>query len=314
MAQLKNRNDEFNYVFLDNAVPHYSLKEQFALPRIIKSSGIDLLHVPHFNAPLNCPVPFVVTIHDLILHKYPNEASCLKRMAYKLLIRNAVKKSKHIIAVSNYTADEIAKTYGKQVREKISVIYEGVSPEFRPVTPLRPATHSLRRGYAGQASKPFILYIGAAKQHKNVQTLIDACPDDMTLVLVTGGKEVAKLHPRSNTRIMENVSNEELPSLYSCATCFVTASLEEGFGLPALEAMACGCPVVASNRASLPEICGSHAVLVEPTVEGIRDGINEQCKMNNEQLRGELVLYAGSFSWEKMAEETIKIYQRTLGS
>ena len=313
--ELSKRNDSWDYSFICPDIPYYSLGEQTKMPREIRNADLDLIHIPHFNVPVRCPIPFVVTIHDLILHHYPNEAGFIKRSAYKFLMQNAVKKSAHIIAVSQFTADSIKETYGEHIGEKITVIHGGVSDNFKPAS--EDEKTEIRNRY--DLNSKFIIYTGSAKEHKNVQTLIDACPEELKLVLVTGGKEVANLKTRSNTIILNDVADEDLPALLSSAECFVFPSLEEGFGLPAIEAMACGCPVVASNRGSLPEVCDGNAIIVEPTVNGIQSGINEQLTMNNarpddpvgrEQLRSELVLYAKKFSWEKAAEETAKVYRK----
>ena len=278
------------------------------MPREIRRASLDLIHIPHFNVPVRSPIPFVVTIHDLILHHYPNEAGFMKRSAYKFLMRNAVKNSAHIIAVSNFTADSIKETYGEHIGEKITVIPGGVSDNFKPAS--EDEKFEVRNRY--DLNEKFIIYTGSSKEHKNVQTLIDACPEELKLVLTTGGKEVANLKCRNNTLILDDVKDADLPKLLSAAECFVFPSLEEGFGLPAIEAMACGCPVGASNRGSLPEVCGEHAMIVEPDTDSIQNGINEQCTMKNEQLRSELVLYANKFSWAKAAEETAKVYRKVL--
>lgn len=322
---LAKRDDPWNYVLFLPDIPHglehttsnrirhssfvirhYSLHEHLEFPKILRTSNIDLLHVPHFNAPLFCPVPFIATIHDLILHHYPNEVSLPKRLAYRLLMGNAVRKSAHIIAVSQAMANDLTQTYGDELRRKISVISEGIQPAFKPVT--EEQKNGIRKKY--NLPDRFILYVGAAKEHKNVQTLIDACPSNIPLILVTGGKEISKLRLRSNVRILSNIADADLPALYGTASCFVTASLAEGFGLPILEAMACGCPVVASNRGSIPEIAEGHAILVEPTVEGISEGIK---KALTEPLDPKAAMtHARTFSWERAAEETVKIYDLCL--
>lgn len=241
---------------------HYSIKEQLLFPRIIRKSKVELMFFPHFNIPLLCSVPFVVTIHDLILHKYPNQASVVKRMAYRLLMKHAVSKAKKIIAVSDFTASEIRSSYGER---DITVITEGVNPLFER----KSDCSDVLRTYDLQ--KPFFLYIGNAKEHKNVQTLIDAYrklnDQSVELVLVCTGKEVGRLKPVDGVRIIPGTEVAELPSLYSSARAFVTASLYEGFCLPVLEARACGCPVIASSRGAIPEAAGGEALLIEPTVE-----------------------------------------------
>jgi glycosyltransferase involved in cell wall biosynthesis len=339
VTHLLLRDDPWRYVFFVNDVDrarhtvplqtdratyysllttHYSLSEQIKFPKAIKKSNIDLLHIPHFNVPLRCPVPFITTIHDLILHHYPNQTSLLKRVAYRKLMKHAVKKSSHIISVSNFTADDIAKTYGGDVRNKITVTYEGVSPQFHQVTKseidkvcLKYSLPTSKRvnELTSKQSGGFILYVGTAKEHKNVQILINAVSDD-PLVLVTSGKEVSGLKTKPNVTIVPQVDDEDLPAIYSSAKCFVTPSLYEGFGLPALEAMACGCKVVASDRGSLPEILGKDAIFTEPEVDAIRNGIEQTQDLKSKTQEG--IKHASSFSWEKMAEQTANTYKALL--
>lgn len=244
---------------------YYSVYEQMLFPRLIRKSGIHLFFCPHFNVPLRCPVPFVATIHDLILHRYPNTINPLQRIAYRLLMRSTVRRARHLIAVSAFTAGEIAGQYGQHVRGKMTVISEGVSERFteQPAS----AIESVRHKYG--LSKPFYLYIGNAKPHKNLPVLLDAfrrSPDGRELLLVTSGPEVARLRLSEHVRILPDVPEKDLPTLFSAADAFVTATLYEGFCLPVLEALACGCPVIASNCGAIPEIArGTTAILVEPT-------------------------------------------------
>ena len=143
----------FNY-------PFYSWEEQFLFPKHLKQSGADFLHVPHFNVPLFCPCPFFVTIHDLILHHYPNQASITKRIAYRILMNHAVKHSAHIFAVSAFTANEITQTYGEDLGKKMTVTHEGVSERFRLSS--EEEKNRIRTKYNLPSS--FLLYIGASKK------------------------------------------------------------------------------------------------------------------------------------------------------
>jgi len=317
--------DHFQVSIFD--VPFYSFGEQLYFPPLIKKSKIDLLHVPHFNVPLLCPacpskrtstplstgstrsgVPFIVTIHDLILHQYPNQASLAKRIAYRTLMEHAMKKSAHIFAVSAFTAGEIERIYGEHMRKKTTVTHEGVSDEFHPAS--EEEKNRIRKIY--DLPSMFILYTGACKEHKNVQALIDAVPEDQTLILITGGKEVKRLKIKSNVRILTNIPDADLPILMSAASVYVQPSLYEGFGLPVLEAMACGTTVVASNRSSIPEISGGQAILVEPTAEGLRAGIEAglQVPRDHDRLRA----HAIAFSWETMAKKTAAIYAECIST
>lgn len=282
---------------------HYSLSEQLKFPGVIRRSGIDLLFAPHFNVPLLCPVPFVATIHDVILHRYPNSASGLRRRAYAALMRQTVKNARALIAVSRFTAEEIVRMFGKDAHKKITVIYEAVSPEFvrKSATACGPVLKKYGLG------KPFFLYVGNAKEHKNVQMLIEAYRSlgttETELVLVTDGKEAEALRLTDGVRIVRDVPEADLSCLYYFALAFVTASLYEGFGLPVLEAQASGCPIIVTNTGALPEIAPEGARIVEPTVEEIADALRDPPQPPD---MGKMR------TWGEVAEETFGVLKKCL--
>ncbi len=249
-------------------IPHYSLREQMELPRIIRQTQCDLFFSPHFNVPFFCPVPFVVTVHDLILHRYPNHASVLRQAAYRMQMKHAVSRARAIIAISAFTARELSDVYGPPVARKTVIVTEGVDPSYVPASAAD--IDRIRSTY--HLAKPYILYVGNAKQHKNVRMLIDAFTQarlaDTELVLISGGPEFQRLLPLPpSVRQLRDVPDSDLPVLYSGASACVTASLYEGYCLPVAEALACGCPVIASDRSAIPEILRNRGVLVEPTVD-----------------------------------------------
>ncbi len=281
-------------------IKHYSLKEQIVFPRILGKANLDLLLSPHFNVPLRCPVPFIVTIHDLILHRYPNHASKLKQIAYKFLLQRVAVCADKIIAVSKFTEQELEDVYGKHIAEKTVVIREGVTPNFAPAS--EEEKERVREKY--DLNRPFFLYVGNAKEHKNVPTLIEAFSGldrkDIDLVLASNGEEAMKLELPSHVCRVTGISEEELVALYSGALAFVTASVYEGFCLPIAEAQACGCKVIAPNKSAIPEVAGENAVLVEPTVEGLRNAmakVDEMSVSEPERLK-----------WENVAEEAVRLF------
>ncbi len=285
------------------AIPYYSLAEQLQFPSMIRDTGADLLFSPHFNVPLSCPIPFVVTIHDLILHRYPNSASFLKRLAYRTLIKHAIQKAESIIAISNFVKKEITDAYGVSLSSKIHVIREGVSPLYHPLD----AFHSdaVRKKYG--IERPFFLYVGNAKEHKNLPFLIDAFTKagdtGHDLVLVCGGKEAEALPLPPHVKRIKGVADMDLPALYSCAEACVTASLYEGFCLPVAEALACGCPVIATNLPVIEEIASGHAFLIEPTTEAFTKAFTQSYQHTDPFIVG---------TWEKTAQETASIFQALL--
>jgi glycosyltransferase involved in cell wall biosynthesis len=282
-------------------VAHYSFAEQTRFPLIIRRSGIDLLFSPHFNVPLFCPVPFVATVHDLILHRYPSR-SLLKQLAYKMQMRSTVRRAKAMCAVSSFAALEIGGMYGPQAFAKCTVTGEGVDDAFTPVSTDVVATALQKYGL----HQPFFLYVGSEKKHKNVALLIhsflDLHDDQRQLVLVTP-------HAKQQSPLVHNVirfsgvPEEDLPALYTAAECFVTASLYEGYCLPVAEALSCGCPVIAIHRTAIPETACGAGMLVEPVSKAITGAMRQPPKRP--------VLY-GRPQWRSAAKITASVLMEVL--
>jgi glycosyltransferase involved in cell wall biosynthesis len=305
-------------------IPVYSIREQVLLPAEIKRSGPDLVHYPSFNMPLADDRPVVATIHDLIY--YLSRGSCPGTLAYlyaRFMFKKAAKKARKIITGSEFTKEEIVRHLGVRA-DKVVVIHDGVSPLYRPVDAGELGETLSRYGIKGD----YIFYAGNHQPRKNLKRLVQAFSAlknrDYQLVL-TG-----KLDPRradlynamNETGLAGRVSfigvvpEKDLPALYSGAALFAFPSLSEGFGLPPLEAMACGTPVVSSNATSLPEVVGDAGVLVDPAdVVSIRDGMEKV--LSSPALRSELrrkgLARAREFSWRTTAEKTLKVYEEVLG-
>jgi glycosyltransferase involved in cell wall biosynthesis len=321
--QPKNKN--FFKVRAD--IPWYGIREQIFLPRILRKFNLDLVHFPHFNVPLFYREKFIVTIHDLILFHYPTRrASALspffyffKKMAHRLVIRNAIKKSEKIIAVSAHTKDDIMKRFGTPV-DKIVVTHEGIDPIQK--APTEPGEKILSK-YG--IIKPFLLYVGNVYPHKNLERLIlvfrEIVKKHPHLYLVLVGKEdyfykrlkrFVSEYFAKNVIFADFVPDEHLGIVYREALLYVFPSLYEGFGLPPLEAMAKNIPVACSNASCLPEILGESAIYFDPR------GMSEMAEtiekaIVDADLR-KLLITKGreqikKYSWEKMARVTLEIYK-----
>jgi glycosyltransferase involved in cell wall biosynthesis len=317
------QNNQFSIRVAD--VRWHSISEQIQFVRILNQENLDLMHFPYFSFPLFYRKKFVITIHDLILHHYATgQASTLpqvtyyaKVFAYKFLLRNGATRAEKIITVSEATKQEIIDHL--HVPEiKIKVTYEGVD-------------HSIT-GHKSQIKHPqnYFLYVGNAYPHKNLQRLLEAFAQyrkqnsDVTVILV-GKKDffyqrleqqVQHLKLEQAVLFYHNISDQELADLYQHAIACIMPSLMEGFGLPALEAMANNCLVLASDIPSLQEICQNAAVYFNPrdtddllvTLDSLyknKKDFAENKKRGLERVK--------KFSWEKMAQETIQIYESCIG-
>lgn len=305
----------------------YSVAEQIVFPFIIWRQKLDLMHFMHFNVPIFTPVKFLVTIHDLILTKFPTtRASTLspffykiKNLAYKIVIWVAIKRAKSIIAVSKFTRNDIIRQFNAR-KDKVKLIYEGVS-DFKNLE--KENSKNILNKY--NIKKPFLLYVGNAYPHKNLERLIKAFlilkKDFINLSLVLVGKEdyfYKRLknfldYKKYNILFPGFVADDELGVFFQEAECYVFPSLYEGFGLPPLEAMAFSCPVVSSNRSCLPEILGDAAVYFNPEKE--QDIVNKIKKVIKDDVLKKQMIAKGSqqikkYSWQKAVEQTLKLYHQ----
>lgn len=319
--------------------PWYSFSEQFLFPLLLLRFHLDLAHFPHFNIPFWYTGKFVVTIHDLILLRYPTILNTtrsaffyfIKFVAYRFVIACAVWRAKHIITVSHFTKEDILKHY-VGARGKISVTYEAADAFCRMLTwqeewklferlkLFDEKQGSEPKKVTRDILKPYILYVGNAYPHKNLEALLSASVSFSFYTFVLVGKEdyfYARLKKTARDRGIKNilfadfVDDRELNTLYRFAVCYIFPSLYEGFGLPPLEAMARGLPVISSDQGALPEILGDAAHYFNPHVRGSLE--KELAKIfDSEEERAELVKrgyqQAARYNWESMTKETLKIY------
>jgi glycosyltransferase involved in cell wall biosynthesis len=269
--------------------PKYSIQELF---RVGQGVRLDLFHAPHYVVPF-VRVPFVVTIHDLIHLHHPNP---LARAYARMMIGRAVRKSRRVITVTHAVQAQIAEVFGYS--DKIAVTPNGVDPVFTDTGP--------------RAGGRYFLFVGNDKPHKNVDRLVQAFSRVPKAQLVLAGGAFERFRPRDGVVLAGFVPSEQLAALYRGAIALVLPSLEEGFGLPALEAMACGAPVITSNAPALVEITDDAALHVDAkSVDAIADAMTRV--MNDAALRASMIARgrerARSFTWRRCAELTREIYR-----
>jgi glycosyltransferase involved in cell wall biosynthesis len=305
-------------------VPIYSVQEQLILPW--KIPKCDIFWSPHYNIPL-LPIQArkrIVTIHDVCHLVHGDSLSFIQKKYAILMLRQAVARSDAVCTVSQFSQQEIVRWTGAD-QEKIIWSHEGVDKEFfSPSDPLE-ARACVQKKYGIQ--RPYILYVGNFKPHKNIHRLLEAYhflrtkhqEHDLVLVGKRGRdgfmEKTMRCHQKNGpyVKILENVSDEDLADLYRAARVFILPSLYEGFGLPPLEAMSCLCPVVASNAASLPEVCGDAALYVDPLdAQSIAYGLLQV--LEDSTLR-EFLIENGrkkvkEYSWKNAADNMLDILKK----
>jgi len=307
---------------------HYSFAEQVKFWWLLQKERCDLVHFSHFNLPLLYSRPFVVTIHDTTISFYPGKKmnAWWRKIAYKLVIRHAVKASKQIITVSEHTKKDVIKLFRTNA-QKINAIHIAPSPEFKVIEPS--LVEAVQIKY--DLSKNFILYTGNWREHKNLVGLVQAFsnlksqPAFKDLQLVITGKEdphypevkatIENLNLLDSIKLVGLVPIEDLIALFNAAQIYVCPSFYEGFGLPPLEAMACGTPVAVSDAASIPEVCAEAAEYFDP--HDIKD-MTEVLKgllLDSEKqaaLKAKGFVHIKNFNWDTTAERTLTVYRKAL--
>jgi glycosyltransferase involved in cell wall biosynthesis len=312
-----------------------TLKGNLDFRAIVKRLGCDVVHIPHlFWIPRGLGCPYVLTVHDLLEHMYGSrDASSLRRTLHFYLTRRVLRKAARVIAVSQFTKNEIEKLLAIS-DERIEVVYNAIDERFLHGHATDADRELIAQRYL--VNYPFILYAGAIRPHKNVVRIIEAFSalkselhkeqqfPDLKLIII--GDDLSS-HPRlrrtvvrsgvqNDVRFLGFVPIEVLRIFYDVAKVFVFPSLYEGFGLPPLEAMAHGTPVVTSNTSSLPEVAGNAALLVNPeNVFEIRRGL--QRALLDQGLRGQMKQrgyeQAQRFSWTNSVARILEIYREVAG-
>jgi glycosyltransferase involved in cell wall biosynthesis len=298
---------------------------QAVLPWTIRWSQPHLCHFPNSLAPLWQSQPYVITIHDASLYLFRAYHPWTRHLAMRMILPLVARRASAIITVSEHSRQDLIRILNLPA-DKLYVVHEAAPEYFRPVID-RQKLETIRRQY--HLPDQYLLYVGTLEPRKNLKRLLQAIrrlhDAGIPVPLVIAGPQgwmmddfqayVAGLGLQAAVHYLGYVPMADLPALYSLATLFVFPSLYEGFGLPPLEAMACGTPVLSSNRSSMAEICGQAAVLINPEcaeeiADSIHDLLTDEPRRMMYRERG--LERAKYFSWKNAAGQTIEIYQQTL--
>ena len=312
-AHMPTQNDFFKYVVVKPA----KLWSRIVLPAyLFFHRDIDVFFAPAHYSPTYVPAPLVVTIHDVAYHYFPKEF--LKKDLYKLNVwtKQSLDKASKVIAVSRNTKDDITKVYGTP-SSKVSVVYNGFD------------TNETLKIVSNKNDKPFLLYVGTLQPRKNISFLINALAEfkksheDYQLRIVGRKgwlyedilKTAEKLNIKGDVIFEGFVPDTKKNELYAKAVCFVMPSLYEGFNIPCLEALSLGCPVVAANTSSLPEVGGNACLYFDPTDKASLlaqlEAITTDKKLCT-SLISKGKQQVKKFSWQKSAQETLDVIMKAV--
>ncbi len=311
----------------------YPMWEQFALPKAAEEAGCQILHCTSNTAPVNTGIPIVVTLHDIIYMEssytrimqgsgslYQKFGNAYRRM----VVPKIVKKSQKIITVSHFEKDRIGEFFGIRGDSRLSAVYNGVSEHFKLIAD-KSEFQRVKEKY--HLPDRFFFFLGNTDPKKNTKGTLKAYSDfvkqtgsDIRLVMLDYDQvELAKLLSEIGDRsLIERivltgyVVNTDLPAIYGQCEIFLYPSLRESFGIPMLEAMACGVPVITSNTSSMPEVAGDAAFIIDPyKPEEITQALILLTSDNlvKNALIGKGFLQAAKFSWKAMAENVLQIYR-----
>jgi glycosyltransferase involved in cell wall biosynthesis len=262
------------------------------VPRLLRRLRPALGHFVH-SLPLRCPVPAVLTVQDLSWERDPSVFGWWDLATFKVFVRSSVKRARHVFAISERTKRDLVELYGTPP-EKITVTPLAPDPAFRPA----------------EEHDSFLLFVSAIEPRKQPLDAIDAANAVGRRLVVVGPKKDAELVAeleRRGAEVRGYVPKEELVQLYQSAACLVFPSRYEGFGLPVVEAMACGTPVVAAPEPALQEVAGDAAVFADDLAEGVRRALAERERLSEAGLER-----AQAFSWRETARITADVYRRLI--
>lgn len=309
-------------------IQNYFTWNHFRLPPELFQHPVDLFHFPFYTMPIIRNYKSIVTIHDITYEIHPEWYSWKGLLAMRFFSRYAAKHADRILTDSNSTKQDLMTYYGV-AEDKVVVIYLGVEGRFRRIED-HAALRQIRTKYH-IARQHIILYVGSIHTRRNIEQLIRAfhllCRRMSDIQLLIVGKQeypyldvqalVTELGLHNRIIVPGYIQDDDLPLLYNVADVFIYPSSYEGFGLPPLEAMACGTPVITSNNSSLPEVTGAAAILIDQlNIEEMADALYQV--LSDEGLVRDMVakgmIQASRFSWEQTAQKTLAVYREVVGS
>ena len=299
--------------------------EQTLFPGLVRKTRIDLLHSLHYTQPVRLGCSSVVTIHDMTFFLFPHLHTRYKRLFFPIAIRTSVQRADALVTISESTRQDTIRLLGVSP-QKIFTTQLGVNDEFQVITD-RELLAEVRQKY--NLPRGFILYVGLVEPRKNIPSLIRSykslTDQGIKQRLVIVGRfgwmyqevieQTEKLGLKDQVQFTGYIPQDDLPIVYNLADLFVYPTRYEGFGFPALEAMACGTPVITTDISSLPEIVGDAGLLITPDDEHALTTTIAKVLSDStlyEQLRTKGLLQAKYFTWERTSRETLKVYQRVL--
>ncbi|MBN1666893.1 MAG: glycosyltransferase family 4 protein [Anaerolineales bacterium] len=310
--------------YLDQAASPFGLSQQWRVPRQLRQAGVELYHSPYYLMPYRVGAPTVLTVYDLIPLHFPAHVALRARLLYRLAHWLAIRQADHLFAISEATRQDFIQ-YFKLDPARISTTPLAPDPRFSPPSPAE--QERVRQLY--HLPEQYVLYFGINKPHKNLVRLVQAWAKLVRrnqaagAVLCLAGawdarypqarQLVDQLDLAQQVRFLGPVPEADLPGLYAAALAFVFPSLSEGFGLPVLEAMACGTPVACSQTSSLPEVGGQAALYFDPQqvaeiADRLADLLHEPATRLQLQQRG--LQQAASFTWGQTAAQTLAVYRQ----
>ena len=318
-----------NFEIVSEDAPGYSIAELTHFAWRLLRDRLDLFHATHYVIPPLYRARAVVTIHDIIHILYPQFLPSRAALLYaRVMIRRALRRADRIITVSYNSKRDLVDYFGI-APARIDVIYNGVAGRFHPGV-----SHAERDRVAGKYGlpRPYLLFLGGEKPHKNVRNVLRGFAEARRERALPHALVLAGPMPKNSSRVEALIAaldlgsrvlrpgvvpEEDLPGLFSGADAFLSPTLYEGFGLPVVEAMACGVPVLTSSTSALQEIAGGYAYLVDPMdVDAIARGIADLA--TDPARRAEFAELgkrrARDFSWDRAAEATLKVYAEALGT